>query len=468
MAFLGTICLPNPATGAMSPADKPEFSPVPKFTVKTVKGLADGNYPALTAPKNGDDDCRGLYLTVRGNSRSYLMRYSFGGKPMSGTIGPVASVPLAEARKTVNRYRVMVQAGQDPFAKAAPVKAAKAMTFRQDAEDFRTFRLTDGTGWTKGSDAGFQGAFKNHVYPVLGDRDAACLKSSDIVEMLRPLHASHYRTAEKIYAWVNAVIDRAILTDDEDHPRFHRPNPTPRAWAILGERDVPVEPHPAIRWQDAPAVYAMLVAEGLTNPATGLRAMFLEGMPRAAEIYGAKRSEISHDGCNGAVRYTPPDRLKNGRHRRDDAGNMVGLDRPLTQPYLDLMASIPHTVSDFIWPGRKGKMVGGTVYGRARERTGGTWIEFPGHMQGDAMNLLLKKLGVKVTLRNGDVVDAHVHGLRATFSTWVSDNHKAFEQACEVNIDHLIYGKVQGAYKRTDLLAERRALLEKWAAFLGA
>lgn len=435
-----------------------------KFTVKTVQGLADGKFPAIERQMQQDDDCRGLYLYIGPNSRSWVMRYTFNGKPMVKTVAKVAAMSLKEARKTVESHWVLVAKGIDPYGKAEPVAAPSIVTFAMDTEAFRQHRLTTGTGWTKGSDDGFCRTMKKHIFDHIGQQETASLKLADIKRALQPLYKSNYRTYEKAYCWVNAILDRAILTDDEDQPRFVRPNPCPKVWEDLGIKDVPVRSHPAIPWQEAPALYQRLATIN-RNSSKALRLMFRLGMPRPGEIIGLRWSEIA--AC-GVTHYTPPERLKNGKKRRDDVGNMVGLDRPLLQGALDILATIGRTDSDFIFSGRPGKMIGGTTYGRKRERSGGKWVAFDGHMQSDAMQLLLKELGVKVTLRDGTVVDAHVHGLRATFSTWVEDNHREYKNACEINIDHLIFGKVEGAYKRTTLIAERKELLTRWAAFLTA
>lgn len=435
-----------------------------KFTVKTIQGLADGKYPAIERQMQQDDDCRGLYIHIGPNSRSWIMRYTFAGKPMIKTVAKIAAMTLRQARNVVEANWVLVAKGIDPFAKAEPAKAAAPITFREDTMAFRAFRLANGTGWKKLSDAGFLGAFERHVFPHIGDRPTGSLKSDDLVTLLRPLHVSNYRTAEKLHAWINAIFERAMLADSEDNPRILR-NPAPKAWAILGEREVAVIKHPALPWQDAPHLYKRL-CEDDSKASQALRLLLLLGTPRAAEIIGAKWSEISSDGC--AVHYTPPERLKNGTKRRDDAGNYAGLDRPLTQPALDLLASMDRGGDDFLFSGRKGKMIGGTSYGRKRERSGGTWVQFDGHMQGDAMQVLLRRMAVKVTLRDKSIVDVHTHGLRSTFSTWVTENHPQCEDACEINIDHLLPGAMKRTYKRTDLLAKRRELLTHWAEFLTA
>jgi hypothetical protein len=69
-------------------------------------------------------DGGGLYLTVRPNdSRSFNLRYRFGGRPRNLTIGP-AAIGLGEARKLAREALVEIAKGNDPAGDKAARKAA--------------------------------------------------------------------------------------------------------------------------------------------------------------------------------------------------------------------------------------------------------------------------------------------------------------------------------------------------------
>ena len=58
------------------------------------------------------------------------------------------------------------------------------------------------------------------------------------------------------------------------------------------------------------------------------------------------------------------------------------------------------------------------------------------------------------------------HGFRATFRTWAEEiatflAHAVIEQA----MGHQVGTQVERAYRRTDVLEKRRALMEAWAQF---
>jgi integrase len=59
-----------------------------------------------------------------------------------------------------------------------------------------------------------------------------------------------------------------------------------------------------------------------------------------------------------------------------------------------------------------------------------------------------------------------LHGFRSTFTDWTAEQGMPAEVA-ERCLAHSHLSAVAAAYRRTDLLDQRRAMLEKWADFLG-
>jgi integrase len=60
---------------------------------------------------------------------------------------------------------------------------------------------------------------------------------------------------------------------------------------------------------------------------------------------------------------------------------------------------------------------------------------------------------------------ATVHGFRSTFRDWCADTGKPAEVA-EAALAHAPPGRVIQAYQRSDLLEQRRSLMDAWARFL--
>jgi integrase len=407
------------------------------FTAVSIKSKPDG--------KHADATCPNLYLWVRngGRHRAWQFRYSKAGKANTISLGSLASVSLVEARAKVTAMRAMINQGIDPKSPQEGPEAPESavITFRDDAMSYYQFKLNE---WVPNHARQWLAAFENHIFSRIGDRETSTLKSADLVAVLEPLWESHYRTAFKLHLWIKAIMARAIGLDDEDRPRFTRPNPALRVIHTLGMRDPKPVRHPSICWRDAPALYKRLA----DHDSQAAKALMLTMMTaaRAGEIIGLQWREVDLD---AGVLHIPADRMKSG----------VGRDIPLAKVAVDLLNGLTSDRSGYCFTGRRGKVVGGTTHGRKRERIGGTFVPFSGAIHRDAMqNLLRNELGL----------ECHVHGMRATFRTFISDTAQSVRDhdAAEIALDHVIGTKVARAYDRADLMCERRQLAERWASHL--
>jgi integrase len=79
-----------------------------------------------------------------------------------------------------------------------------------------------------------------------------------------------------------------------------------------------------------------------------------------------------------------------------------------------------------------------------------------------AMNKPWRQLGI--TDEAGRVATAH--GWRSTFRTWIEENYPQWREEAEHQLAHVVGGKVVRAYARSDLLDQRRKVLEAWEAYL--
>ena len=58
------------------------------------------------------------------------------------------------------------------------------------------------------------------------------------------------------------------------------------------------------------------------------------------------------------------------------------------------------------------------------------------------------------------------HGLRSSFTDWVSENHPGSENLAEISLAHVVGNKTRRAYARSILLEPRRKLLQEYADYL--
>lgn len=410
------------------------------FTVASIKALK--NTKGRYGQKYTDPGCPGLCLWVRDDSepfptgRYWQLRFTWKGKPDTFSIGTCVEHGLADARAKVIELRAVINQGINPKAATAASKAAAPMipqTFRDDALAYHAHKVGS---WDALHAKYWLQTMERHVFGKLGKMETPKITVDDIVSVIEPIWKTKNATAIRLHGQIRATITHAMDLDDDDSRFGGKRNQAEKAIIRLPKGHTkPQEHHASICWQETPALYKRLT-ETDHQSAKALQFLLLTGAPRAAEVLAAKWSEIAGD-----VWHVPTDRLK--------SANPKGLDRPLTKAALDLLATINTKKDGYIFTGRKGKTVGDT------------FITFAGHMHRDGMQILLRE-----ELK----LDCHVHGLRATFATWVQDNTTLATDwdASEINLDHQIANSVQRAYKRSDLLPERRALLERWVGYLTA
>lgn len=81
-----------------------------------------------------------------------------------------------------------------------------------------------------------------------------------------------------------------------------------------------------------------------------------------------------------------------------------------------------------------------------------------------SMSLMLKRMGVKVTVRGVDI-EATVHGFRSSFRTWAGETGVVFEIA-EYCLAHAVGNAASQSYNQTTLLNLRRKVMSDWANYI--
>ena len=139
-------------------------------------------------------------------------------------------------------------------------------------------------------------------------------------------------------------------------------------------------------------------------------------------MIGATWDEINLD---GKVWQIPPARMKGGReHKVPLSERAVGLLRALPTE-----EGNPHV---FIGP---------------RPGSGLSSMSMPA---------VLHRMG------HGHVT---VHGFRSSFRDWAAETTNYPNHVVEMALAHAVGDKVEAAYRRGDMLAKRRQLMEQWARF---
>ena len=71
----------------------------------------------------------------------------------------------------------------------------------------------------------------------------------------------------------------------------------------------------------------------------------------------------------------------------------------------------------------------------------------------------------RVMARMGQKGATTVHGFRSTFSNWAHEQTAHASHTIELSLAHNVGTEVERAYRRTDLVSKRAALMESWSKY---
>lgn len=386
-----------------------------RLTARTVTSLKDGVY----------GDGGNLWLTVKGNTRSWSVRYKspVTSKAREMGIGSARDVSLADARKKATKARLLVMEGIDPLIQRKEEKSTRqrenGLTFDEVAEQFIHERTP---GWSdKNAPERWRNSLRQHACPRVGQKLISTIDTDDILAILRPIWSEKTETARRIRSRVERILDYARTHGwrEGENParwRSHLANILPSPGDVTK-----VEHRAAVDRKDMPRVVAALAkSEGLAAKAVMFTALTAA---RSGEVRGATWSEINME---NRIWTVPAERMKTRKEHRV----------PLSDGALEILQAVltlrnPRQ-GDFIFPGqRRGKPLTDVALSKALHTAAGT-------------------------------KDVTVHGLRSTFRDWVAEETDFPREIAEMALAHAIGDKVEAAYRRGDLLEKRKYLLQAW------
>ena len=104
------------------------------------------------------------------------------------------------------------------------------------------------------------------------------------------------------------------------------------------------------------------------------------------------------------------------------------------------------------------------VLDRARVLEDGSDLVFPSPQKpGDALSAMTL---TRLLATTGLLDQTVVHGFRSSFRTWSEEQTTADFAVKEQALAHQVGSAVERAYTRTDLLARRRVLMQRWSDYL--
>jgi integrase len=370
---------------------------------------------------------RGLLLQISDSgAKSWVLRYERHGTERMMGLGSASDFTLKEARERARQARQLLADGIDPLAskradkQAAKLAEARKLTFREAAQ--RYFDQHESKWRNATHREAFLGTLGLHVFPVIGDMDVATIDTPDILRTLEPIWKTKSITADRTRNRIEAVIDWAIV-------RGHRPPGTnPARWrghldqVLPAAREMaPVEHHAAMDYRQLPAFMKELRQEDDIGP-RALEFLILTAA-RTSEVMGATWNEIDLDEATWII---PAERMKARREHRV----------PLSPAAVDLLKKLPREKGNpFLFVGRRP----------------GTGLS---HM---ALPWVMDRMGQKGVTT--------VHGFRSSFSNWCHEQTAHSNHTIEISLAHNVGTEVERAYRRTDMLAKRRQLMEAWSRY---
>lgn len=380
-------------------------------------------------------DGGGLYLQVgAGGGRSWIFRYRQAGRLRDMGLGPARDIPLRVARELAAEARVLRAAGADPLSARDERRERRERLWGEAVDEFiathraewrsneagrgRRFTLDDGTEI---------GAQENQWRQSLADHGPAFdlpvsgITTEVVLSSLRPLwrprdQGGRVETATRLRGRIERIWyaerQRGNIAGDNParwrgHLEFLLPSP---------EKLKQVRHHPALPYEQAPALYAALRGRSSLS-ARALRFLLLTaartdeviGMPNLHEIDRAR-----------ALWQIPGPRMKAG----------VDHEVPLVPEALELLDGLDPDAPPF--PLSENSML--------------FFLQRPPP----------RGLGMPYT----------VHGLRSTFRDWVSETTSHPREVAEMSLAHQIRDRTEAAYRRRKLLAKRTELMAHWHRYL--
>jgi integrase len=367
-----------------------------------------------------------LYLIVSAdhNNRRWALRYHkpSTGKPTEFGLGKAELVTLREALNLAFDCRRSIAKGIDPVDAKRDQRRLQ-ITFAEMANAFISIKQQEIRSYTTIR-------FLLQTYASsLATKHLSSITPDDIESTLRPIWARSRtqgkRTLSAIYQVFELAISKGFCTAN------------PADWRIMKRRFPKVgksQHYSAMDYIQVPAFMKRLHIAQEHGPALSPFAIefLILTACRASEVVGMRWSEVDLD---ARVWTIPATRTKTNNERRvplsDRAVELLRKIRPRLHQKTEQESGAP---SDYIWPSRR-----------------------PGSPIGaKALYLYLTRyMKVPVTL----------HGFRSSFRDFAGNETHFDRVTCELALGHRAGDATEIAYRRSDALTKRRALMDAWTLY---
>ena len=343
-------------------------------------------------------------------------------KRRNAGLGSYPEIGIAEAAKLAQTMREQLSAGDDPLElKKAETTKIVIPTFEEAARKVHTELLP---GWRNKKHARqWISTLEQHVFPAMGTVPLDAITPANVADVLRPSWMTIPETSGRVKQRIHKVMQWAWAHG------FCSANPVDVVDHLLPQQvsaSIRTEHQPAMPWKVIPLYIASRVyTEDRYNVTRGLLLFVILTACRSGEARAMEWCEIDF---KRKIWTIPPSRMKGGvRHRV-----------PLSQQAIGLLEQMRGLHEMLVFPSpRKQTVLSDMVL----------------------TSFLRKTKAISDTQGRFAVA----HGFRSSFRDWCSEQrypHDLAERA------HTIRNKSEAAYHRTDLLNERRPMMQAWADYV--
>jgi len=365
-----------------------------------------------TASVGKHADGGGLWLVKREDGGAqWVLRVTVHGRRREMGLGAYPDRSLKEAREVADTWRAVARQGLDPIKERERQRREAARNIHMLADialDAFESRKAELKG--DGKAGRWFSPLELHILPKLGRVPVADIDQKDIRDTLAPIWHTKAATAEKAMSRLTIVLRHAAALGLEVDLQA-----TEKAKALLGRQRHTVTNVPSLPWQDVPAFYQSL---GGSITELALRLLILTGA-RSGPLRNIHVEQI-----DGDVWTIPAEDMK-GRK-----GATKKFRVPLSAEAQRVIAEARKFARDgFLFPGAKRGVISDMT-----------------------MTALMDRRGMK----------ERPHGFRTSLRVWLAEATNAPHDVAEMCISHMVGSKTVQAYKRTDFLEQRRALMQRW------
>ena len=372
---------------------------------------------SITEPGRYGDGGTLFLLAKPSGSKSWVQRLTIHGVRRDIGLGGFPLVSLSEARVKAfeNRKLARIEGG-DPLAGK---RKARMPTFREAAEKAHK---ANRARWRADKHAkNWLQSLKRYAFPSLGNIPMDRISGQDVLRILGPIWSTRTDTARRLRQRIRTVFGWALA-----HGYVASNAAGDGIDGALPVISAGNKHFRALPYQEVADSLATVEASGASWSAKWALRFLVLTAARSGEVRGATWSEVDLEAKEWRI---PAERMKGHAEHRV----------PLSAEAL-------------------------AVLEQARTLDDGSGLVFPSPMR---RGRPLSSMSLTKVLRdNGLATVATVHGFRTSFRTWASERTDTDRAVMELSLAHRVGSAVEQAYARSDLLAKRRTLMARWAAYL--